>query len=230
MKTPAKALFVALPVLVVGAVVWHLQHPSQVIPGEEPCHAPAHGGGKTDATPVPAGTACRPARSAMPARAMETRVTQVRLVQFEGDRTRWTMNAPGAHNDGEERIVVQQPDLTIYANDGQISSITSDEGFMESRSGQEAGGPAMVFTGHVVAKNEIQQLSTEILRFDPDARTLHTDQPFVLVNEGVRLEGVGLTLYQETQKLIVPHRVRVHHSTTQEGVYREKAGSQPRRS
>ncbi|MBF0462181.1 MAG: LPS export ABC transporter periplasmic protein LptC [Magnetococcales bacterium] len=228
MKRPVKTFFIALPVLVVGAVFWHLQHPSQVIPGEDPCPpsatqatAPASTQGTGTASVAQAMTgACAVAGADAPNHGAETRITAIRLVQLDGDRIQWTLNAPSAQEEEEEHILIREPNLTIDAPDGQRSSITSTAGFVDGHS------QAMLFTGHVVANQGAQRLTTEILRFDPKEQTLYTDQPFLLVNQEMRLEGIGLTLYQETQKMTVQQRVRVHYFTTQDEVCREKSGFQ----
>ncbi len=213
MKPSVKSLFIGLSLLVAGAVFWSVPSVSQERPG-------------TDADARADG----PTRSEGDNRPQETRVTGIQLVQFEDGHTRWTLKAPSARTDGEERVLVHQPDLTIYKKDGQISSVTSEEGLISGHSGQGMNGRAMLFTGAVVANNGTQHLSTETLNFDPVEQTLYTDQPFVLVDEEMHMEGIGLTLYQKTQKLTVSHRVRVHYSTAQEGVYREKADLPPHHS
>ncbi|MEO5340004.1 MAG: LPS export ABC transporter periplasmic protein LptC [Magnetococcus sp. MYC-9] len=218
MKTPVKLIFVALPALVVGAVAWHLQHPSPVISAEGPCRSPS------DASVGPGqevGERCIQADISGENRFTGTRVTAIRLVQFDGEHARWRLDAPSAHTDSETRILVHGPDLTVYSQDGQPSMVRSAEGSLDGRS------QAMQFTGNVVASREGQQLSTEALSYDPGAQTLHTDRPFVLVDREMQLEGVGLTLFQETQRLVVGARVLVRYFTAQDEVYREKDGSQP---
>lgn len=223
MKRPVKLIFIALPVLMVGTVAWHLQHPSRMIPGEGACPSllVTQSGAAQPAQPTDAANGpCNQPRLATQNSTVGTQVTALHLVQFDGDRTQWTLEAPSAHNDGEQHVLIHEPDLTIYKKDGQRASVAALEGFVDNQS------QAMVFTGNVVATNGTQRLSTEILRFDPTEQTLYTDQKFLLVNEGMHLEGVGLTLYQETKKLVVQHRVKVRYSTVQEEIIREKATSQ----
>lgn len=227
MKTPVKLIFIALPVLMVGAVTWHLQNPSRIVPGEEPC--PSRLITQPSATEPAQPTrgadgACIPPHFDTQNNTVGTQVTELHLVQFDGDRTQWTLEAPSAHNEGEQHVLIQEPDLTIYKKDGQRASVTALEGFVDNHS------QAMVFTGNVVAQNGTQRLSTEVLRFDPKEQILHTDQEFLLVNEGMHLEGIGLTLYQETKKLVVQNRVKVRYSTVQEEIIREKATAQPQHS
>lgn len=227
MKTPVKLSFIALPLLVIGAVSWHLQHPPQVTPGEASCQSPAHSqplDPEASSSSPAAGGGCDGSLPRQRDRSTGTLVTDLRLVQFDGERVHWTMKAPSARNDNEERILIREPDLTIHKKDGQLSTLTAAEGLVDSRS------HAMVFTGTVQVNSGAEHLTTEVLRFDPNEKRLYTDQPFVLVNEEMQMEGVGLTLYQETQKMVVPRRVKVRYTTTQEGACREKTGFQPRRT
>ncbi|MBF0401450.1 MAG: LPS export ABC transporter periplasmic protein LptC [Magnetococcales bacterium] len=220
MKTPVKLIFIALPVMMVAAVSWHLQHPSQMIPGEAPCPSLLVTQSGTVVTSQPTYAddgSCERPRSDAQNGAVGTRVTEIHLVQFDGDRPQWTLIAPSAHNSGEEHILIHKPDLTLFKKDGQRASVTSVEGFVDNRS------QAMVFTGDVVATNDGQKLSTEILRFDPTTQILYTDQKFSLVSREMELEGIGLTLYQATRRLVVDHRVKVHYFPSQEETIRENA-------
>ncbi|MEO5352616.1 MAG: LPS export ABC transporter periplasmic protein LptC [Magnetococcus sp. XQGC-1] len=216
MKTPVKLTFIALPLLVIGTVSWHLQHPPQLTPGETPCQPVV-----ADAHPRTENDGCKTAQDTAQYRSTGTLVTAIHLVQFDGETPQWLLKAPTAHNDNEERILIREPDLTIYEKDGQRSSITSLEGLVDNRT------QAIVFTGDVRVNNGAQRLTTEILRFEPGTKQLYTNREFVLVDEQMRLEGFGLTLYQETQKMVVPERVKVHFPTIQEGACRE-TGLAPR--
>ena len=215
MKTPVKLSFIALPLLVIGTVSWHLQHPPQLTPGEVPCQSVAAGHAQTT------DNGCNTPQSAAQYRSTGTLVTTLHLVQFDGETPQWVLKAPNAHNDNEERILIHEPDLTIYEKDGQISTVNSAEGLVDGRT------QAITFTGDVRVNNGSQRLTTEILRFEPDTKRLYTNQEFLLVDEQMRLEGFGLTLYQESKKMVVPERVKVRFSTTQGGACRE-TGRAPR--
>lgn len=137
-------------------------------------------------------------------------ITDIQLVEFEGTSTRWTLNAPSALRQGEENVTVHNPSLTIYKKNGKSVSIHASVGSINTRS------KSMIFTGDVSAKNETLHLQTDRLQFDPVKQILYTNHKFKLISKNILLEGVGLTLYQETKKLTVSHRVKVHYSHDKE--------------
>ncbi|MBF0162319.1 MAG: LPS export ABC transporter periplasmic protein LptC [Magnetococcales bacterium] len=218
MRTPLKWLFSTVPVLVVGAVAWHLQHPAPVLSGAAGCAAAG----------VPAeravGSGCEPLAPPGEDSQPGTRVTGIQLVQFEGEQIQWYLRAPSAYSEGEERVHVREPDLTLYGNDGQISTVTSAEGVVDSHA------QSLLFTGHVVAKSATERLSTESLRFDPGPQTLSTDQKFLLVSQDMQLEGVGLILHQKSQRMVVDAQVQFYYLPVQEEGYREETVMQSKPS
>lgn len=197
MTHPAKLLFVALALLMAGVVLWYLQRPMAGLlsVGTPPC-PPAASQTAADAP------RCGEVISS-PQGGSSNLVTQLRLFQFDGIRTQWTLVAPRAHSQGEARIIVQKPNLTIYQSDGQTASVTSTQGTLDNHS------QVVVFRGQVVATNRHQRLSTDILRFDPKGHILYTERAFVLEDQTMRLEGVGLTLHQGGRALMVSRRVKV---------------------
>lgn len=205
MKNSIKLLFVALSLLMVGVVFWHLQSPPGAIQKADKAGClPRVGETGEQSANVPQGSrACDDVRSSSQTHAPETLMTDIRFYQFDGTQTQWTLNGTHAQREGEDDVVIYQPNLILYKDSGQEVSVTSVKGFMDSRS------QSMVFAGKVVVKNGTQRLSTDILRFDPGKRILYTDQEFLLVDGRVRLEGVGLTFYQDTKKWVVSHKVRV---------------------
>ena len=197
-------MFFFVILLMVAAVSWHLQNPFGGFQHvEKEACSPSFETRKPTANTSRKEKACDPLQHASQANLEGTLITGIHLLQLDGTRTQWSMDAPSAQDEGEERIVIHKPSLTIYKKDGQIVSVTSTKGSIDHRS------RTIVFTGKVVATNGGQHLSTDILRFDPNERILYTERAFLLVSDHIRLEGVGLTLYQETKKLLVPHQVKV---------------------
>lgn len=190
MKIPLKLIFVTLPLLVIGVVFWHLQHSFK--PFQE-----------ADGKNCLPGSPCDRQQFFPQNERFSSLITDIRLFQFEGVRVQWILNGKSAQEIGEEQIIIQNPSLMVYRKSGEGASISSVEGLVDSHS------QAMVFTGDVVATYGALHLSTEILRFDPSAQILYTEQKFLLVDGPLRLEGVGLTLNQDTKKLEVTDRVKV---------------------
>ena len=211
MRNPIKLLFMALPLLIVATVSWYLQNPfgdfgfNSV--DKKKCQPSSDEANGPETSRQPANTMrdeknCNHILISAQDSLTGDLITNIRLFQFNGIHTQWTLRALSAQHEGEERVIIQKPSLTIYKKDGQMVSVTSTNGSMDSRS------QAIVFTGNVIAKNQTQRLATEILRFDPHERILYTERRFLLEKGSMRLEGVGLTIYQETKKLVVSHRVK----------------------
>ncbi|MBF0184958.1 MAG: LPS export ABC transporter periplasmic protein LptC [Magnetococcales bacterium] len=222
MKRPVKTLLIAIPLLVVGVVVWYLQHPNRVSTGSnrvtsggDPC--------RSMPTTAAANKNCAQAGQESEPPATATQVNDLQLTQLAGERTEWRLLAPFARDDGKNKIMIQQPDLLLYGSDGQLSAVTAQEGTVNSQT------QVMTFSGQVVATSDQQRLTSEILHFDPARKMLYTQQPFVLVDETMQLEGVGFALLQEKQSMIVQQKVRVHYFAVGDEEDREEEdGATPR--
>ncbi|MBF8274579.1 MAG: protein of unknown function DUF1239 [Magnetococcales bacterium] len=131
-------------------------------------------------------------------------VTDLSMVQFEGRETRWTLNAKSAIRARDDNVIIKQPHLEVYHNDGRKMEVTSSQGAVNNET------RAVIFHGGVEAMDgPHNRLTTDWLRFDPNERILYTDQAFRLEGENVRMEGVGFVLNQETRILRVTSKVRV---------------------
>ncbi|MBF0096943.1 MAG: LPS export ABC transporter periplasmic protein LptC [Magnetococcales bacterium] len=217
MRQPLKVLMVTIPLLMVGLVGWHLQHPTRVAPEQESC---ANNQAERDAV-----AQCRQdteKKSGTPATA--TLVGNLHLFQMAGEQLEWRLLAPSAQDDGTSRIHVRQPDLHLYDKEGENASVSAQEGTVNSST------QIMTFSGQVVAVNAEQRLTSEILHFDPARKMLYTQQPFVWVDASMRLEGVGLTVMRESQSMSVQHNVRVQFFHVGDEVTREKDDDEKPRS
>ncbi|MBF0147411.1 MAG: LPS export ABC transporter periplasmic protein LptC [Magnetococcales bacterium] len=133
-----------------------------------------------------------------------TMVTDPSMVQFEGRETRWTLNAKSAIRAKDDNVIIEQPHLEVFHTDGRKMEVTSRQGAVNNET------RAVIFHGGVEAMDgPLNRLTTDWLRFDPNARILYTDQAFRLEGEEIQLEGVGFTLNQETRILRVQSKVKV---------------------
>lgn len=167
-----KIFFLIVPVLILGVVLWYLQTPpGPQVQGEE---VPTQNRHQTEMA------------------------TQIHLEQFEGQRTRWTLDSPVAEKQALS-ILVETPRLTIFREGGEKVQLTARLGAVDKTS------RIMKFEGDVVAQGDgpFGRLTTEWLQFDPKRGILYTDQPFVLENRGSRLQGIELQLFQERKMVHV---------------------------
>ncbi len=178
MKGRLKFLFLALPLIMAGIIGWYLQK------------TPGLKSGALDAAILKKG----------PAGAL---VTGLHLVQFDGKRTRWTLDAPNAEKLSKERIGIQKPLLTLYNEDDKEKPVRVTAG----RGSVNPDSRTMEFEDRVLVRGEEMTLSTERLRFDPKRGMLYTDRAFRFEGPEIRLSGVGLTLYQESRTATVSSRV-----------------------
>lgn len=178
-----KLLFLALPLLMAGITGWYLYRP--------------HGlqSGAMDALILKEG----------PSGAL---VTGLHLVQFDGQRTRWTLDAPNAEKISDSLIGIQKPLLTLYNEQGEAVRVTAGRGSVDPDSRM------MTFEDRVRVNDEKLNLSTELLRFDPNRKMLYTDEEFQLEGTEMRLTGVGFTLFQETRTATVSSRVSLWYANS----------------
>lgn len=175
-----KLLFLAVPVVMIAAIILYLQKPLGLEVSED--------------TPVADEDNSQPSIA-----------TQIHLEQFDGRRTQWTLDAPRASNGMEDLIVVERPRLSMFRLNGEQINVTARQGMVDQVS------RIMNFKGSVRAEGDGQfgLLTTEWLQFDPKKGILYTDREFHMQNKGSQLQGIGLTLFQETKKVYVPKKVKM---------------------
>ncbi|MBF0370552.1 MAG: LPS export ABC transporter periplasmic protein LptC [Magnetococcales bacterium] len=132
-------------------------------------------------------------------------VTDIRLVQYdEEQRTKWTLTAPSAVEEPGNRIVVQDPRLSIFRKQGSEIRVSAHQGIVDKATRE------MTFSQEVLVEDgDTGRLSTEQLRFDPAQRMLYTDHKFRFKGHGMHLAGEGLTLLQDERLLKVKQRVKM---------------------
>jgi LPS export ABC transporter protein LptC len=177
---PLKIFFLTATLMMIGAIFWYLQRPVGLeVVQEEEIQEMADD--------------------------QANLATLIHLEQFDGQRTQWTLDAPSAHKESEVLVIVETPRLSIFHHSGEQINVTAERGTVDKNS------RIMSFNGNVRAKGDRQfgLLSTEWLQFDPRKGILYTDQAFSLENRDSQLQGVGMTLFQETRKVHVPQKVRM---------------------
>lgn len=177
-----KYLLLTIPLLAVAVTIWHLLYHNPALtsdPFDPPVEEESAGEGVV--------------------------ITGIRLVQFDGVRTQWTLEAPRARYHQGRQTVVETPVLTVFRKNGDRVMVTSKEGVVEDDTTRRMTFKEQV----VVADSRDRKFTTELLRFHPGKSMLSTDRPFQLEEARMRLEGVGLILFHETRWLKVLRHVRV---------------------
>ena len=182
-----KHLFLALPVVMAILIFWFLQRPAGVDTEEEWLDGPAsEEGGDL--------------------------VTDIHLVQFDGKQTHWTLDAPRARRQTENRIHIRWPELTVFQKMQEPMVIQANFGAFDMKE------RIMVFYGNVKMAGNGHHLATERLRFNPRRGMLYTDRAFHFQDDRVQLEGVGLTQFQDAQTIEVKRQVKMRIRTDHLGM------------
>ncbi|MBF0154756.1 MAG: LPS export ABC transporter periplasmic protein LptC [Magnetococcales bacterium] len=194
-----KYLFLAISLMVVGGLAWHLTPQrgnvkpllTQSVPPEK--RPPA-----AETPGIPATLATDP-----PTRHHEATATGVRLVQDDGQRKKWSLTASSAEKPDVGHTLANGPRLTLFSNKGTSVTITSRQGTLDHQTREVA------FVDEVYATDgQDLHLTTTLLRFDPQRRLLSTERFFHLTGKGVELSGIGLEVDQKTQQVKVLQKVK----------------------
>jgi LPS export ABC transporter protein LptC len=88
-----------------------------------------------------------------------------------GGKTQWRLKAETARvMDGKTTLMLTNPQVVFYMDDGREVVLTADQGILETRSNNIAA------TGNVVINNRDYSMKTEALRYSHDERKLTSDR------------------------------------------------------
>jgi LPS export ABC transporter protein LptC len=123
----------------------------------------------------------------------------------EGGVARWRLMAKQVeHRAAEKFTVVSEPRLTFFAVDG------TEQGTLNARTGKvDADFSVVEVQGEVeIVSQSGYTLQTDHLTYRQQDRMIHTDAPVRLTSAKLRLDGVGLDLNLDTQRLWISAKVR----------------------
>lgn len=113
-----------------------------------------------------------------------------------------------AHMPDTNVSLLEQPRLEVF-RDNKV------EWRAESREGQIFGQQELLLSGNVELRQPGAKvpvwLNTESLRLFPQRHYAETDQAVVLRRGNSRVDGTGLELYGDEQRLVLLSKVRGHH-------------------
>lgn len=128
----------------------------------------------------------------------------VRLVENRGERTEWELEADSSETFQEENLTVlknvratfypeEQPVIHVSGREGRLSMDTKD----------------MIIRGDVTVQSESgYALKTEELRYNAEKKQVETDQAVEMAQEGLFVQGVGLTVNIDGKSLVVRRDVK----------------------
>ena len=136
---------------------------------------------------------------------VDVALQEINYTHTEGGTARWRLAAKQVeHRSAENFTVVSEPSLTFFAADG------TEQGTLKARTGKVNSDYSVVeVQGAVeVVSRGGYTLQTDHLVYHQQDRTIRTDAPVRLVSAKMRLDGMGLDLNLDTQRLRIPARVR----------------------
>jgi len=96
----------------------------------------------------------------------------------------WTLDAASARYEKEKnRTVLEEVSVTFFTEDGATVHVTGAEGILYTDTMN------IDVSGNVVVSAGSRELKTRLLHYDHDKRSVFTDTPVVITDEGVRLAG-----------------------------------------
>ena len=128
----------------------------------------------------------------------------INYTHTEGGVARWRLVAKQvAHRPGEQVTAVNDLQLTFYDAGGR------EQGTMSAQAGRIASDFSWVEVRDAVTivSRHGYTLQTDHLTYRQEARSITTEAPVRLTGNGLQLDGVGLQLDLETQRLRVPAQV-----------------------
>lgn len=129
---------------------------------------------------------------------------KVKLVENKGERTEWELEADSSETFQEENLTVlknvkatfypeEQPVIHVSGREGRLSMDTKD----------------MVIRGDVAVQSESgYALKTQELRYIAEKKQVETDQPVEMAQQGLFVQGVGLTVNIDGKSLVVRRDVK----------------------
>jgi lipopolysaccharide export system protein LptC len=127
-------------------------------------------------------------------------------------RTNQRLNASTLfHYPDNDRTTLEQPDITVSNEDGSVWHATADNG--ELYGGEQR---RLLLRDNVVLRQlgeEKVTLHTQWLRIESERRYAETDAPVTIDGDGGHIEGVGMNLYGDEQRLVVRARVKGQYET-----------------
>lgn len=115
------------------------------------------------------------------------------------------------HYPDNDLTTLEQPDITVTNEDGSQWHATADSG--EMYGGEER---SLLLRDNVVLHKlgeDKVTLNTQWLRIESERRYAETDAPVTIDSATGRIEGIGLNLYGDEQRLVVRAAVKGQYET-----------------
>lgn len=131
-------------------------------------------------------------------------IQTIHLVENQGGRTEWELNARTSEFFRKEKItVLKDVKVKFYPVGHPVVHVSGREGRLKTDTKD------MTINGDVVIQSEAgYTLKTQKLRYDAGKRRVYTELPVELRREGIVIEGVGFSASIDGKTLAVHHDVK----------------------
>lgn len=114
----------------------------------------------------------------------DSRLSAIHHVAKRDGVQEWTLDAESARYETENnRAVLEKVSVTFFIQDGDPVHVTGAEGVLYTDTMN------IDVSGNVVVSAGSRELKTRVLHYDHDRRSVFTDTPVVITDEGIRLAG-----------------------------------------
>lgn len=124
--------------------------------------------------------------------------------QTEDGRRRWTLDADKAEYQRDNRLAKLEAVKLLFYDTGQFGDLTlqADQGQLAQETSQiDIWGNVIITTGRG------DQLFTERLHYDDQARRLSTEEPIRFLSAQIELTGIGLQIDIDQGRMLVKDNV-----------------------
>ncbi len=134
------------------------------------------------------------------------KISDIHYSRTREGRTEWVLDADSAASfTGGDELLFNSVTLTFYGEDGSTYSLKADKGnFSESTGDVYASGNVLI-----ESEDGSYSLKTESLKYSSTDRNATTDDRVEILAEDMRIEGEGLVVDIDTEKLYILNDVKV---------------------
>jgi len=141
--------------------------------------------------------------AAVPATSADLKLDRLRYTETREGKKEWELEATTAQYFKEENsVILDQVKATFFGKNGETYILRGEKGKFNTRT------KAMeVFGGIELDSSDGYHLRTKSLKYQAERRELSTSDPIEMNGPRIRVEGIGLIVELDRQRLKVLHQV-----------------------
>lgn len=135
----------------------------------------------------------------------QTRVEQPLIVERNGEKLTWRLQAKSARQE-EGVMILQDPTLELFTEQQEVVRIVSEKAWFEPLQRN------IEFKGHVQAFYRDWQLKSDVLKYRSVQDQLTVPGRFELESPETQVHGRGLRANRQTQEIFISHETWIRDS------------------